>query len=276
MVQMPALSRGRGLYPPSVWVSPTHWGFFIWGVPMPDRAVLFVDGNNWYHALKDGGVRDQARLNHAAIAAKLCGPRDWIATRYYIGRVPQTGDTTLYAEQRRFMAKLEATDSRIKVHYGRIEQRPYVNEAARELRRYLADLTTSIDKTVYRELSELAKKHDQGSYMVEKAVDVMLAVDLVVMAERNEFDTAYILSADGDYTHAVQVARAKGKKVFAASVNHGAQLAAAVDCYIPLKPAWFNDCYSEELSEPTGTKKSALHPKRAATRTQPEIIMKRR
>jgi len=48
----------------------------------------------------------------------------------------------------------------------------------------------------------LANRHAKTQVMVEKAVDVMLAVDLVVMAERDEYDAAYILSADGDYTPA--------------------------------------------------------------------------
>ena len=53
--------------------------------------------------------------------------------------------------------------------------------------------------------------------MVEKAVDVMLAVDLVAMAIRNEYEAAYVLSADGDYTPAVEIARSLGKKVYAAA-----------------------------------------------------------
>jgi hypothetical protein len=31
-----------------------------------DRALLFVDGNNWYHSLKEIGVRDRSRLDYLA------------------------------------------------------------------------------------------------------------------------------------------------------------------------------------------------------------------
>ncbi len=79
--------------------------------------------------------------------------------------------------------------------------------------------------------------------MVEKAVDVMLAVDLVVMAERNEFDAAYLLSADGDFTPAVQAVRAHGENVYAVSALPGAQLASVVNSFIRLPTVWFNDCY---------------------------------
>jgi uncharacterized LabA/DUF88 family protein len=78
----------------------------------------------------------------------------------------------------------------------------------------------------------------------EKAVDVQLAVDMVTMATRDEYDCAYLLSADGDFTGAVDYVRSLGKKVFAASPLHGAQIAKVVNTFIPLKAAWFdNGCY---------------------------------
>jgi uncharacterized LabA/DUF88 family protein len=63
------------------------------------------------------------------------------------------------------------------------------------------------------------------------------------MAERDEFDSAYILSADGDFTPAVRAVRAHNKKVYAASPARGAKLASAVNTYIPLRATWFLDCY---------------------------------
>lgn len=210
---------------------------------MADRAVVFVDGNDWYHSLREAGVTDQLRLNHAKIALKLAGPRTWAATRYYVGQVPQAGNKQLYADQRRFIAKLQATDSRISVHLGRLEQRPVKSEAAEELIRYLAALRVRIDSGVYRELLDLGHRHRQATTLVEKAVDVMLAVDMVVLAERDELDTAYLLSADGDFTPAVNAVRSHGKKVFAVSAGHGAQLAAVVNAFIHVDAGWFDDCY---------------------------------
>jgi uncharacterized LabA/DUF88 family protein len=79
--------------------------------------------------------------------------------------------------------------------------------------------------------------------MVEKAVDVMLAVDLVMMAQRDEFDSAYILSADGDYTPAVEAVVGLGKAVYAFSPAPGAQLGSVVRAFIRPKEDWFDDCY---------------------------------
>lgn len=210
---------------------------------MADRAVLFVDGNNWYHSLRELGVPDLGRLNYARISEKLLGPREWIGTRYYIGRVRQRGNLSLYAEQRRFLSRLRATDPRISIHLGRLEARTTTNEAALELRQYLSRLRVRIDESVFHELMAIATRHASSEVIVEKAVDVMLAVDLVSMAHRDEFDAAYLLSADGDFTPAVQAAAQLGKTVYAVSPSHGAQLGAVVKAFIHLEASWFDDCY---------------------------------
>ncbi len=209
-----------------------------------ERAVLFIDGNNWYHGIKEAGVVNSARLDYCKIAKKLVGTaRPWTASRYYIGRVTQAWSQQLVADQRRFIASYEGADARNSVHYGRLEPRAVRSEAAYELLAYLGALKTKIDPAVYQDLVSIGNRHKAAHTQVEKAVDVMLAVDLVVMAQRNEFDTAYILSADGDFTHAAQFVRTSGKKVFAAAATSGAQLAKVVNSFIRLNKAWFTDCY---------------------------------
>ena len=154
---------------------------------MPDRAVLFVDGSNWYHALKGIGIASPGRLDYAKLSQKLVGPRTWVATRYYIGQVRQVGNRRLYRDQRRFLAGLRNSDPRISTHLGRLEPRTVENEGARELQQYLHALSVQIDRGVFHDLLAIAARHASTQIMVEKAVDVMLAVDLVTMAGRDEF-----------------------------------------------------------------------------------------
>lgn len=71
----------------------------------------------------------------------------------------------------------------------------------------------------------------------------MLAIDMVVMSERDAFDAAYLLSADGDFTPAVEAVRSHGKKVYVASPGSGAQLASVANSYLRLRREWFADCY---------------------------------
>jgi uncharacterized LabA/DUF88 family protein len=207
------------------------------------RALLFIDGNNWYHSLRGLGLHDVAGLDYAALSRKLVGPSEWLGTRYYIGQVRQVGNTQLYADQRRFLSSLRASDRRISCHLGRIEARKVRNQAATELIEYLYHLPGRLDTDVFHDLLALARRHQRATVMVEKAVDVMLAVDMVVMAERDEFDAAYLLSADGDFTHAVGAVRSAGKRVYVASPSSGAQLASVANAFIRLHRGWFDDCY---------------------------------
>jgi uncharacterized LabA/DUF88 family protein len=209
-----------------------------------ERAVLFVDGNNWYHGLKRSGVRTPGRLDYAKISAKLVGPRTWIALRYYIGRVPQSVSKSSYAEQRQFISRLQRQDMRISAHFGRLEQRSSKNEAAEELLRYIQTRPPgTLAEEIVKELTALAHRHCQTRTLVEKAVDVMLAVDMVEMAQRDEYDCAYILTADGDFTPAVDAVVSRGRKVYAVSTDAGAQLRSVVKAFIRVSANWFTNCY---------------------------------
>jgi uncharacterized LabA/DUF88 family protein len=213
---------------------------------MPDRAVVFIDGNNWFHSLRHVGVEQRVRLDYKKISEKLLGPRQWVATKYYIGKISQQANPNLYAHQRSFLARLEGTDPRISVCFGRIERRTGTNEAATELREYLGLLKTKIDPIVFTALNDIAKRHYETIVFVEKAVDVFLAVDLVTLAINDVYDAAYLLTADGDYTPAVKQVRDLGKKVYAASPLSGAQLARVVNSFIHLAAGWFDDCYNND------------------------------
>lgn len=208
------------------------------------RAVLFVDGNNWYHSLKEAGVLRLGDLDYGRISRKLLmAGREWKALRYYIGRMTNAIDPRRYDEQQRFCARLRATDPRISVHFGRLELRPRTSDAAVELLAYLGDLSVRIDARIFKDLLSIAMRHKRTLVPTEKAVDVMLAVDAVTMAQRGEYDVAYLLTADGDFTPVATAVRSCGRKIFAATCGPAAQLAAAVDTFIPLKSGWFRDCY---------------------------------
>lgn len=206
------------------------------------RAMVFIDGNNFYHRLKEHGV--DPWLDYAKVSRKIVGARPWIGTRYYVGQMPNTPVyARSYAAQRKFTAYLKGRDSRITCHFGRMEFRYPRNLAAAELLAFLSDpAAPPVSPEARRRLAEIARRHMSVETLAEKAVDVMLSVDLLALATKDAFDDAYILSADGDYTPAVAAVRELGKRVFAASLPPSAQLAASVNTFIPLRPAWFDDC----------------------------------
>lgn len=209
---------------------------------MADRAVVFIDGSNWYHSLKEAGIAAPGDIDIAKLSRKLVGTaREWLGTRYYTGRVNQQEAPDVYAKQRRFMSRL-IQNAKVTAHYGRLETRPAKNDLAEELAQYMASLRMRIDMSVYQTLVTMAQRHRKVMVTQEKAVDVMLSVDLVLMGHRDEYDAAYLLTADGDYTPAVKAVREIGKKVYCASPATGAQLAAAANSFIPLKSSFFDEC----------------------------------
>ncbi len=59
---------------------------------------------------------------------------------------------------------------------------------------------------------------DEGKrHLVEKGVDVKIAIDMVLGAMNDEYDHAYLLSADGDFTPAISAVRNLGKRVLVAT-----------------------------------------------------------
>ena len=214
----------------------------------PERAAFFVDGNNWFKNLNKAGVFNLGQLNYLKVSQKLLDGRIWAGTKYCIGRVKNTGNPDLYNEQQRYLGWLANRDKRLTIHFGRIEERIADNDMAKDLKAFLSNLSVrgiKIDLGVYKSLWAIAERHEHPRVYVEKAVDVMIAVSMVEMAQRNLYDIAFLLSADGDYTPAVVAVKSKGKRVIAVAPSHGGALARVVDEYMHLKKEWFEDCFGD-------------------------------
>lgn len=214
-------------------------------MPVPQesiRAMVFIDGSNWYHALRAIGVRRTGGLDYAKISRKLAGRREWLGTRYYGVVIDQRMSPRLYAESRRFHAALRNDDPRITVRLGRLERRPLRNPLASELRAFL-DASPGLSAPERGHLTALITRYQNRTHYVEKGVDVSLAVDLVRLANEDVYDAAYLLSADGDYVPAVQAVRALGKAVYAVCPSLGSALAAVTTRFLVLRLEWFADCY---------------------------------
>jgi len=210
----------------------------------PTRAILFIDGSNWYHGLKNIGV-DSGGLDYPRVARKLLIDRQLREIRYYIGKAPPPRKQI--AAQDKFLARLRKQG--VQVFLGRVERNwmtPSRNPMTAKLRSILAEAKSAIPEDVLANLSRLCG--ETIPYYVEKQVDVRIAVDLVGMAQRDEYDVAYVLSADGDFVPAVEEAKRLGKTVFAASATEGRQLGGIVHAFIPLHKEWFAGMSAETAS----------------------------
>ena len=209
----------------------------------PERAVVFIDGNNWYHSLRETGVASLRRLSYSRISQKLVGRRRWSETRYYIGALKQDWNPAAYAAQRAFLSLLPRDDPRITVHLGRLERRFHQNPLAAALLAALDDPRIQIPMPARDDLGALAESYRSVETLKEKAVDIMLARDFLEYAAGDRLDVAYLLSADGDFTPIIESARRRGKKVYVASPGYSSQLQRVATSFIRLDRHWFADCY---------------------------------
>lgn len=78
----------------------------------------------------------------------------------------------------------------------------------------------------------------QGQYpdVKEKGIDVQLSVDLIRFAFNNSYDIAIIISSDGDYVPAIQLAKDLGKIIYNAYFvgSESYHIKNVVDKFIPI------------------------------------------
>lgn len=235
---------------PASRLSSACWAFFV--RIMKDRAAFFIDGNNFYYSMlkKDIPRRKINRINYMKLCQKLAGDREVVYVGYFVGKL--ANDAPNYGEQRAFFSRLEK--SGVNLITGRIEQRP----AGDNLNRKVDDLLEWLRKNIgernlletpmYNLLRQQCLELRGTTIWAEKAVDVQLAVSLVSMAVDDYYDTAYILSADGDYTPAVEKVKSIGKNVLGVSYGYGHELSQALGDkkFIRLKKASFISSCIEE------------------------------
>ena len=223
------------LTPPGIEPETAPGGFYFQNHMAAERALLFIDGSNFYHHARGIGIATGS-LDYRILARKLILDRQLVGIRYYVGKV--SGDFSRIASQGKFLDRIRSQG--VDVFLGRIERRmldPDDNPLIQRLKTLIAANRTDLNDSILNALNALCETR-QPQY-TEKRVDVSIAVDMVAMAYADQYDVAYLLSADGDFVPAVEVVKAVGKRIFAASPRVGRELEKAVHAFIPLKAEWF-------------------------------------
>ncbi len=130
------------------------------------KIAIYIDGSNFYFSVKK---KFNCRIDIEKFCKKLAGGNDLIKINYYIAPVEQLSNPGMYAKQQSFFDKLREIKN-LNIVFGRLERR----------------------------------KRDGETYFVEKATDVNLALDLVLDSQASEYDEAYLVSNDGDFSGAVK------------------------------------------------------------------------
>lgn len=155
-----------------------------------EKVAVYIDGNNFYKYLKDKEISFSRgiKFDYRKFVEFLTGDRKCVSKRYYVGIARNLDGTEkskqIVKGQQKFLSKIERDGFDIK--HGRV---------------------------IY----------DKGGPR-EKGADVKIAVDLVIGAVDNIYDTAILVSSDTDLIPAVKYIKYKGKKLEYVGFSHSPSL----------------------------------------------------
>lgn len=124
------------------------------------------------------GKKHLIDFNFEKFISEIVGTRNHVRTYYYTAPIDRKKDEATYIKQQKFFEKLKRI-SDFELVLCRM-QKVKIN-----------------GKTVYQ----------------VKEDDIHLAVDMVKLAHNDAYDTAILISSDGDFVPAILAAKEKGKKI---------------------------------------------------------------
>jgi uncharacterized LabA/DUF88 family protein len=140
-----------------------------------ERVMIFIDGSNLYHNLKNLGV---SNISFEKLVKLLLKERELISVQYYNAPLDISINPNKYWIQQRF--------------YNSLKQIQKFNVILCRLKKH---------------------KRIDGSFEFEvKGDDVHLATDLISNAYENQYDTAIIVSGDEDFVPAIKQIQRLNKK----------------------------------------------------------------
>lgn len=170
--------------------------------PTVKRAVTFVDGQNLFHAVREAFGYTYPNYDVAGLSRTICDGQGWTLhqTRFYTG-IPDPTDNSFWNS---FWAAKLGVMGRQGIH---VFSRPL---------RYRNRIVRLPDGTTHSFLS--------GE---EKGIDVRIALDVISLAHRREFEVGVIFSQDQDLSEVAEEIRA-----IAREQNRWIKIA----CAFPLSP----------------------------------------
>ena len=172
---------------------------------MSERVCVFIDGGNFYHlVLKRLGVLNND-FDFAGFANFLASTRTICENgkRFYVGTVREQPDNLKSKEAMSQQTKLFSTlkSARWEILTSKLRIRREELPVDRRIEEYQTLIKCGI-KTIHYERWR------------EKGIDVKIATDLIAGALDNKYDTAILVSSDGDLIPAIDWVRHRpGKKI---------------------------------------------------------------
>ena len=176
---------------------------------MVERVMIFIDGSNLYHSLKNYFKRTD--LDIGKFCRRIIQKRQLIRIYYYNARVGQKQEPELYKQQEAFFSGINSI--------------PYT-----ELR---------LGRLVYTSQWPTVPPYEKGT-------DVQLATDMITHSYKGNYDVGILVAGDNDFAGAVQAVKDNGKHVEVALFGKqgtSQQLRNVADRVITINSRLLKDCW---------------------------------
>ncbi|MBI2172703.1 MAG: NYN domain-containing protein [Candidatus Aenigmarchaeota archaeon] len=148
-------------------------------MPSTERAAIFIDGSNFYHSVKGTFQIHDNQVDFAKLIEVLKNKRLLIGVYYYNAPLDRGYNFEIYRKQQKFFSELRKI--------------PGFHVVLCDMRKI--------------------KKPDGKFEFAVKGDDIYLATDMLSFAYENVYDTAILVSGDGDFVPAIKKVQKLGKKV---------------------------------------------------------------
>lgn len=148
-----------------------------------ERVFIIIDGNNFYHRLKELNLINLLPFDYEKFVQFLAGRRELISKNYYIGAIREERNNPKSRELMRGQRKLT----------GRLQKKNWIIK-----------------------FGHMLKSDDYH----EKGVDVQIATDILIGAYENLYDTIILVTSDTDLIPALEKARSMKKKIEYIGFSH--------------------------------------------------------
>ncbi|MEX1254128.1 MAG: NYN domain-containing protein [Dehalococcoidia bacterium] len=145
-------------------------------VERKSRVAVFIDGSNLHHRLQECGW--PTRVDIRAFSERLVGSRGLVQAYYYNVPPPRTLRPEQVAGQERYYSLIRGLEL-VRFRLGHLQER----------------------------------RVPGGVVFEEKGVDVTLAIDMLTGAFEDRYDSAVLVSSDGDFAPLVREVQRYGKRV---------------------------------------------------------------
>ena len=147
--------------------------------PKNKRVIIFIDGSNFYHSVKETFDVHDNEVDFRKLIEILRDGRLLIGVYYYNAPLDRGYNEQVYWKQQKFFAEL------------------------RKIPGFNVVLCTM------RKITRPGKKPE----FAVKGDDIHIATDMVSFAYENTYDTAILVSGDGDFVPTIKRVQKLGKKV---------------------------------------------------------------